>query len=110
MLSHTSCVHTFSKSDLYDTADAALVDEDDHVWVVGRVDGVINVAGHRLSTMEMESALLSYPGVAEAAVVGVDDETKGQVPVAFVSLTAAARKRKKKKIKKKSIIVIKGNR
>jgi acetyl-CoA synthetase len=76
--------------DLYDTADAALVDEDDHVWVVGRVDGVINVAGHRLSTMEMESALLSYPGVAEAAVVGVDDETKGQVPVAFVSLTAAA--------------------
>ena len=74
----------------YDTADAALVDSDGHIWVVGRVDGVINVAGHRLSTMEMESALLSVPGVAEAAVVGVDDETKGQVPVAFVSLAASA--------------------
>ena len=74
----------------YDTADAALVDSDGHIWVVGRVDGVINVAGHRLSTMERESALLSVPGVAEAAVVGVDDETKGQVPVAFVSLGASA--------------------
>ncbi|WP_276947649.1 acetate--CoA ligase [Ferrimicrobium acidiphilum] len=77
-------------ADRYDTADAALVDGDGHIWVVGRVDGVINVAGHRLSTMEMESALLSVPGVAEAAVVGVDDETKGQVPVAFVSLSASA--------------------
>ncbi|MHB8190573.1 MAG: acetate--CoA ligase [Ferrimicrobium sp.] len=72
----------------YDTADAALVDDDHHIWVVGRVDGVINVSGHRLSTMEMESALLSVPGVAEAAVVGVDDETKGQVPVGFVMLAA----------------------
>ncbi|MCL6105700.1 MAG: acetate--CoA ligase [Actinobacteria bacterium] len=72
----------------YDTADAALEDEDGHIWVVGRVDGVINVAAHRLSTMEMESALLSMPGVAEAAVVGVKDETKGQVPVGFVTLTS----------------------
>ncbi|MCL4433533.1 MAG: acetate--CoA ligase [Actinobacteria bacterium] len=73
---------------LYDTADAALEDEDGHVWVVGRVDGVINVAAHRLSTMEMESALLSMPGVAEAAVIGVADDTKGQVPVGFVTLAA----------------------
>ncbi len=76
--------------DRYDTADAALVDDDGHVWVVGRVDGVINVSGHRLSTMEMESALLSLPGVGEAAVVGVDDATKGQVPVGFVTLSQGA--------------------
>ncbi len=74
----------------YASADAALEDPDGHVWVVGRVDGVINVAAHRLSTMEMESALLSLPGVAEAAVIGVDDPTKGQVPVGFVTLTADA--------------------
>ena len=52
------------------------------------MDGVINVAAHRLSTMEMESALLSMPGVAEAAVIGVADDTKGQVPVGFVTLAA----------------------
>ena len=74
----------------YASADAALEDPDGHIWVVGRVDGVINVAAHRLSTMEMESALLSVPGVAEAAVIGVDDPTKGQVPVGFVTLTADA--------------------
>lgn len=71
--------------DRYDTADAALLDEDDHLWVVGRVDGVINVAGHRLSTMEMKSALLLVDGVAEAAVVGVPHETRGQVQIAFVT-------------------------
>ena len=76
--------------DRYDTADAALEDEDGHIWVVGRVDGVINVAAHRLSTMEMESALIALPGVAEAAVIGVDDDTKGQVPVAFVTLARGA--------------------
>ena len=75
---------------VYASADAALEDPDGHIWVVGRVDGVINVAAHRLSTMEMESALLSVPGVAEAAVIGVDDETKGQVPVGFVTLAADA--------------------
>ena len=74
----------------YASADAALEDPDGHIWVVGRVDGVINVAAHRLSTMEMESALLSLPGVAEAAVIGVDDPTKGQVPVGFVTLAAGA--------------------
>ncbi|MHB8295533.1 MAG: acetate--CoA ligase [Acidimicrobiales bacterium] len=72
----------------YDTADAAIEDEDGHIWVVGRVDGVINVAAHRLSTMEMESALISLPGVAEAAVIGVDDPVKGQVPVGFVTLAS----------------------
>ena len=75
---------------VYASADAALEDLDGHIWVVGRVDGVINVAAHRLSTMEMESALLSVPGVAEAAVIGVDDPTKGQVPVGFVTLAADA--------------------
>lgn len=75
-------------ADRYDTSDAALEDDDGHIWVVGRVDGVINVAAHRLSTMEMESALIAVPGVAEAAVIGVDDETKGQVPVAFVTISA----------------------
>lgn len=74
----------------YDSSDAALEDFDGHVWVVGRVDDVINVAAHRLSTMEMESALLAVPGVAEAAVVGIDDPTKGQVPVGFVTLSASA--------------------
>ena len=74
----------------YDSADAAIEDADGHVWVVGRVDDVINVAAHRLSTMEMESALLTMPGVAEAAVIGVSDEVKGQVPEAFVTLTATA--------------------
>jgi len=74
----------------YDSADAAIEDDDGHIWVVGRVDDVINVAAHRLSTMEMESALLTLPGVAEAAVIGVDDPLKGQVPEGFVTLTASA--------------------
>ncbi len=74
----------------YDSADAAIEDADGHVWVVGRVDDVINVAAHRLSTMEMESALLSTPGVAEAAVIGVADDVKGQVPEAFVTLSAGS--------------------
>ena len=77
-------------SSRYDSADAALEDEDGHVWVIGRVDDVINVAAHRLSTMEMESALLSVTGVAEAAVIGVADPVKGQVPEAFVTLAAGA--------------------
>lgn len=76
--------------DRYDSADAAIEDDDGHVWVVGRVDDVINVAAHRLSTMEMESALLTVPGVAEAAVIGVDDPIKGQVPEGFVLLSANA--------------------
>lgn len=61
-------------------------DEDGHFWVIGRTDDAINVAGHRLSTMEMESAIMTLDGVAEAAVIGVPDEVKGVVPVAFVTL------------------------
>jgi acetyl-CoA synthetase len=70
----------------YFTHDAAVKDEDGHFWVIGRIDDVINVAGHRLSTMEMESAILECPEAAEAAVVGAPDAIKGTVPVAFVTL------------------------
>ncbi len=71
---------------LYGTYDSAVLDQDGHVWVLGRIDDVINVAAHRLSTMEMESALLTLPDVSEAAVVGVPDAIRGQVPVAFVTV------------------------
>ncbi len=69
----------------YATHDAAVLDEDGHVWVLGRMDDVINVAAHRLSTMEMESAVLEVAAVAEAAVVGIPDPIKGEVPVAIVT-------------------------
>lgn len=72
--------------DIYFAGDGARKDEDGYFWVVGRIDDVLNVAGHRLSTMEMESALVDHPAVAEAAVVGKPDELKGQVPVAYVIL------------------------
>jgi acetyl-CoA synthetase len=72
----------------YFTNDAAIRDEDGHFWVTGRVDDVINVAGHRLSTMEMESAIMECEGVAEVAVVGMPDDIKGIVPAAFVTLKA----------------------
>jgi acetyl-CoA synthetase len=70
---------------MYFAGDGARKDPDGYVWVMGRVDDVINVAGHRLSTMEVESALVSHPKVAEAAVVGRPDELKGQAIVAFVT-------------------------
>ncbi|MDA8193480.1 MAG: acetate--CoA ligase [Thermaerobacter sp.] len=76
----------FARPEFYATRDAAVEDHDHHIWVLGRVDDVINVAAHRLSTMEMESAVLTLPEVAEAAVIGVPDDIKGQVPVAFVTL------------------------
>ena len=63
------------------TADAGYVDEDGYVYVMSRMDDVINVAGHRLSTGSMEEVLASHPDVAECAVVGVHDELKGQIPV-----------------------------
>ena len=69
----------------YFAGDGARQDEDGYFWVMGRVDDVINVAGHRLSTMEVESALVSHPKVAEAAVVGRPDDLKGQAIVAFVT-------------------------
>jgi acetyl-CoA synthetase len=70
----------------YFTGDGARKDEDGYLWIVGRIDDVLNVAGHRLGTSEIESALVSHPSVAEAAVVGRPDELKGQAVVAFVTL------------------------
>lgn len=70
----------------YLTGDGARRDEDGYSWIVGRIDDVLNVAGHRLGTSEIESALVSHAQVAEAAVVGRPDELKGQGVVAFVTL------------------------
>jgi acetyl-CoA synthetase len=70
----------------YFAGDGARIDEDGYCWVMGRIDDVLNVAGHRLSTAEVESALVSHPKVAEAAVVGRPDDLKGQAVVAFVTL------------------------
>jgi acetyl-CoA synthetase len=72
----------------YFTGDGARQDEDGYFWVMGRVDDVLNVAGHRLGTAEIESALVSHPAVAEAAVVGPPHELKGQAIFAFVTLKA----------------------
>ena len=71
---------------VYFTGDGARRDEDGFYWLLGRVDDVLNVAGHRLGTMEVESALVDHPMVAEAAVVGRPHEIKGQAAVAFVTL------------------------
>ncbi len=77
----------FSKfKDTYFTGDGARRDKNGYFWIVGRVDDVMNVAGHRLSTMELESALVSHAKVAEAAVVGRPDEIKGTAVVCFVTL------------------------
>jgi acetyl-CoA synthetase len=70
----------------YFSGDGARKDDGGYFWIMGRVDDVINVAGHRLGTMEIESALVSHPKVAESAVVGRPDELKGQAVVAFVTL------------------------
>jgi acetyl-CoA synthetase len=72
--------------DRYFAGDGALLDTDNDVWLLGRVDDVMNISGHRLSTMEIESALVANTMVAEAAVVGASDETTGQAVVAFVIL------------------------
>ena len=71
---------------MYFAGDGARKDKDGYFWVMGRVDDVINVSGHRLGTMEIESALVSHPAVAEAAVVGKPDDLKGEAVVAFVIL------------------------
>jgi acetyl-CoA synthetase len=80
------------KNGIYFTGDGARRDEDGYIWCLGRVDDVLNVSGHRLGTMELESALVSHPKVAEAAVVGRPDDLKGQAVVAYVSLKADAAK------------------
>src|SRR5207253_7190383 len=74
---------------MYFTGDGARKDKDGYFWIMGRVDDVINVSGHRLGTMEIESALVAHDAVAEAAVVGVPHELKGQGIAAFVTLDAS---------------------
>jgi len=74
------------RPDLYFPGDGAKRDEDGYYWILGRVDDVLNVAGHRIGTMEVESALVEHPAVAEAAVVGKSHELKGQALAAFVTL------------------------
>ena len=72
--------------DTYLVGDAAREDEDGYYWVIGRIDDVLNVSGHRMSTAEIESAIVSHPRVAECAVIGQSDEDSGQSVCAFVTL------------------------
>jgi acetyl-CoA synthetase len=76
--------------DVYFAGDGAKLDEDGDIWLLGRVDDVMNVSGHRMSTTEIESALVSHPKVAEAAVVGANDPDTGQAINAFVILRESA--------------------
>ncbi|MFI8997558.1 acetate--CoA ligase [Streptomyces sp. NPDC053542] len=80
----------FAQQGYYFAGDGARYDEDGDIWLLGRVDDVMNVSGHRISTAEVESALVSHPSVAEAAVVGATDATTGQAIVAFVILRGSA--------------------
>ncbi len=80
----------FPEQGYYFAGDGAKKDEDGDVWLLGRVDDVMNVSGHRISTTEVESALVSHPKVAEAAVVGATDPTTGQAIVAFAILRGNA--------------------
>ena len=75
---------------MYFTGDGARRDDDGYFWIMGRVDDVLNVSGHRLGTVEIESALVAHASVAEAAVVGMPHEIKGQGIAAFVTLEAAS--------------------
>ncbi|MBR1281541.1 propionyl-CoA synthetase [Bradyrhizobium sp. AUGA SZCCT0177] len=97
------CLQTFWRADsrfrqayldefpgYYKTSDAGLVDGDGYVFIMARTDDIINVAGHRLSTGAMEEVLAEHPDVAECAVIGVADAMKGQIPLGFVVLSAAA--------------------
>jgi acetyl-CoA synthetase len=74
----------------YFAGDGAKLDDDGYLWLLGRVDDVMNVSGHRISTTEVESALVSHPSVAEAAVVGANDATTGQAIIAYVTLRGGA--------------------
>lgn len=80
----------FSRFGYFFTGDYAIRDNDGYIWVLGRSDEVLKVAGHRIGTYELESALVSHPYVAEAAVIGAPDEVKGEVPIAYVVLKADA--------------------
>lgn len=84
---------------MYLTGDNARLDSDGYYWIMGRIDDVINVSGHRLSTIEVESALVSHPAVAEAAVVGKPDEIKGQGIAAFVTLRKEASEQLRQELK-----------
>ncbi len=74
----------------YFTGDGGYIDEDGYVFITGRIDDIINVAGHRLSTAKMEEVVAAHPAVAECAVIGVQDQMKGQIPIGFVVLKAGA--------------------
>ncbi|WP_457573698.1 propionyl-CoA synthetase [Desulfolithobacter sp.] len=76
----------------YETSDGGYVDEDGYIYVMGRMDDVINIAGHRLSTGAMEEVIATHPDVAECAVIGTDDQLKGQIPVGFIVLKAGVTK------------------
>jgi acetyl-CoA synthetase len=81
------CVLNFSPfKNMYFSGDGARRDEDGYYWITGRVDDVLNVSGHRLGTAEIESALVSHPKIAEAAVVGIPHNIKGQAIYAYVTL------------------------
>ena len=79
----------------YFAGDGAKLDDDGYLWLLGRVDDVMNVSGHRISTTEVESALVSHPSVAEAAVVGANDATTGQAIIAYVILRGGAERRRR---------------
>ncbi len=76
----------------FECGDAGYKDEDDYIWVMSRTDDIINVAGHRLSTGEMEEVLANHPDVAECAVISVSDELKGEVPIGVIVLNAGVKK------------------
>ena len=86
---------TFSKKQVYSTFDWGIRDEDGYYFILGRTDDVINVAGHRLGTREIEEAVSMHPAIAECAVVGVVDPLKGQMPLAFAVAKAAVEDKKK---------------
>jgi propionyl-CoA synthetase len=83
----------------YLTGDAGFKDEDGYLWIMSRIDDIINVAGHRLSTGGMEEVIASHPDVAECAVIGVHDELKGEVPMGFVVLKAGVKQSEEQIIK-----------
>ena len=89
----------------YKTSDAGYKDEDGYVWVMGRTDDIINVAGHRLSTGGMEEILASHPDVAECAVLGIKDAIKGEVPCGFLVLKAGVT-RKPAEIEKEIVALV----
>ncbi|MFW6314163.1 MAG: propionyl-CoA synthetase [Desulfohalobiaceae bacterium] len=92
----------------YNTSDAGYLDEEGYVFVMSRTDDIINVAGHRLSTGAMEEVLADHPDVAECAVVGVEDELKGQAPVGFLVLSAGV-ERDPEEIEKEAVQMIRDN-